>query len=102
MRPFHGNGPEAFLLYTMAFFRYKQTNAGSHPVTTERSDTMDPARRAGIVVVFGIPAIVGSGLIWQLAGTWQAVVVYLGLLGFVLLAFLANPEGVFWKKKHSE
>jgi hypothetical protein len=63
---------------------------------------MDSARRAGVVVVFGIPAIVGSGLTWQLAGTWQAVVVYLGLLGFVLLAFLANPEGVFWKKKHSE
>jgi hypothetical protein len=102
MPHFHVNGPEAFVLYMTLFFRYKQTNSGSHPVTTERSDTMDPARRAGIAVVFGIPAIVGSGVTWQLAGTWQAVFVYLGLLGFVLLAFLANPEGVFWKKKHSE
>jgi hypothetical protein len=85
----------------MVFFRYKQTKFESHPATIKRSDPMDLARRAGIVVVFGIPAIVGSGLTWQLAETWQTVFVYLGILGFVALAFLANPEGVFWKK-HSE
>jgi hypothetical protein len=102
MLPFRGKRPEAFVLYTMVFFRYKQKNYWFCPVTTERSDTMDSARRAGVVVVFGIPAIVGSGLTWQLAGTWQAVFVYLGILGFVALAFLANPEGIFWNKKHSE
>ena len=62
---------------------------------------MDLARKAGIAVVFGIPAIVGSGLTWQLAHSWQGVFTFLGILGFVVLAFLANPEGVFWKKKHS-
>jgi hypothetical protein len=63
---------------------------------------MDLPRKAGVAVVFGIPAIVGSGLTWQLAHSWQAVFTFLGILGFVVLAFLANPEGVFWKKKHSE
>jgi len=102
MLHFEVTGLDAFALYTMLFFRYKQTNLGSHPVTRERSDPMDPARKAGIAVVFGVPAIVGSGLTWELAKTWQSVFVYLGILGFVVLAFLANPEGVFWKKKHSE
>lgn len=63
---------------------------------------MDLARKAGVVVVFGIPAIVGAGLTWQLAESWQGVFTYLGLLGFIVLAFVANPEGVFWKNKHWE
>jgi MFS family permease len=63
---------------------------------------MDLARKAGIAVVFGIPAIVGSGLTWQLTHSWQGVFTYLGILGFIVLAFVANPEGVFWKNKHSE
>jgi len=63
---------------------------------------MDLPRKAGVAVVFGIPAIIGSGLTWQLADSWQAVFTYLGILGFIVLAFLANPEGVFWKKNHSE
>jgi hypothetical protein len=40
-------------------------------------------------------------LTWQLAHSWQGVFTYLGILGFIALAFLANPEGVFWKK-HSD
>ena len=59
---------------------------------------MNLARKAGITVVFGVPAIVGSGLVWQLAENWQAVFVYLGLLGFVLAAFLANPELVISRR----
>jgi|GEM_PF-844748 len=102
MPHFRVNRPEAFALYTTAFFRYKQANFASYLVTIERSDLMDPARKAGIAVVFGIPAIVGSGLTWRLAESWQAVFVYLGILGFVALAFLVNPEGVFGKKKNSE
>ena len=53
---------------------------------------MRPERKAGISIVFGVPAIVGAGLVWHIAGSWQAVFAYLGLLGFVLGAFLANPE----------
>jgi hypothetical protein len=34
---------------------------------------MEPERKAGISIVFGIPAIVGAGLVWQLSGNWQVV-----------------------------
>jgi len=63
---------------------------------------MQPERKAGITIVFGIPAIVGAGLVWQLSGNWQAVFGYLGLLGFVLAAFLANPEQMISSGKKAE
>ena len=55
---------------------------------------MQPERKAGIAIVFGVPAIVGAGLVWQIAGSWQAVFGYLGLLAFVLGGLLANPEQI--------
>jgi hypothetical protein len=63
---------------------------------------MQPERKAGITIVFGIPAIVGAGLVWQLSGNWQVVFGYLGLLGFILGAFLANPEQMISMRKKSE
>lgn len=63
---------------------------------------MQAERKAGISIVFGIPAIVGSGLVWQISGTWQAVFAYLGLLGFVVGALLANPEQIICSENHSE
>ncbi|UCG11310.1 MAG: hypothetical protein JSU72_12235 [Deltaproteobacteria bacterium] len=63
---------------------------------------MDLERKAGIAVVFGIPAIVGAGLAWQLAGSWQVVFGFLGLLGFVVVGILANPEQIVSPKKPSE
>lgn len=53
---------------------------------------MDISRKIGITVVFGIPAIIGAGLVWELAENWEMVFVYLGFLGFVLLPFLLNPK----------
>ena len=53
---------------------------------------MELERKAGISIVFGIAAIVGSELTWELAGNWQAVFGYLGLLGFIVGGLLANPE----------
>jgi hypothetical protein len=53
---------------------------------------MDVWRKIGIAIVFGVPAIVGGGVVWQLAGDWQMVGAYLALLGFILLAFVLNPE----------
>lgn len=61
---------------------------------------MEPERKAGITVVFGIPAIVGAGAVWQLGGNWQAVFGYLGLLGFIVVAFLANPERIVSPGEH--
>ena len=55
---------------------------------------MEPERKAGISIVFGVPAIVGAGLVWQVAGNWQAVFAYLGLLGFIVASILANPEQI--------
>jgi hypothetical protein len=55
---------------------------------------MQPERKAGVTIVFGIPAIVGAGLVWQLSGSWQVVFGYLGLLAFILGGFLANPEKI--------
>lgn len=62
---------------------------------------MQPEKKAGITIVFGIPAIVGAGLVWQLSGNWQVVFGYLGLLGFVLGAFLANPEQMISSENES-
>ena len=63
---------------------------------------MEPERKAGISIVFGIPAIVGSGLVWQISGNWQAVFGYLGLLGFIVGALLANPEQIIFSENHPE
>ena len=63
---------------------------------------MQPERKAGISIVFGIPAIIGAGLVWQIAGTWQAVFGYLGLLGFIVGALLANPEQMISSDNHAE
>lgn len=63
---------------------------------------MQPERKAGISIVFGIPAIVGAGLVWQLSGNWQVVFGYLGLLGFIVGAVLANPEQVISPKNESK
>jgi hypothetical protein len=63
---------------------------------------MQPERKAGISIVFGIPAIVGAGLVWQLSGNWQVVFGYLGLLGFILAALLANPEQMISSENKAE
>jgi hypothetical protein len=63
---------------------------------------MQPERKAGIAIVFGIPAIVGAGLVWQLSASWQVVFGYLGLLAFILGAFLANPEQIISSKNKVE
>ena len=39
------------------------------------------ARRIGVLIVFGVPAIVGGGIVYALAGhSWAAVGVYEALL----------------------
>ena len=55
---------------------------------------MEWSRRFGIAIVCGIPAIVGSGLIWSLSENWIVVFVYLFLLVATLSVFMVNP-GLF-------
>jgi hypothetical protein len=41
---------------------------------------MDIPRKLGIVVVFGVPAIIGGGIIYALFGSYTPVVAYEALL----------------------
>jgi len=55
---------------------------------------LEISRRFGIAIVCGIPAIVGSGLLWALAESWIVVFVYLFLLVATLSVFIVTP-GLF-------
>lgn len=55
---------------------------------------MELKRRFGVIIVSGIPAIVGSGLVWALSETWALVFAYLILLAFSLLVFLVAPQKI--------
>ena len=46
------------------------------------------------MIVSGIPAIVGSGLLWALSETWAVVFAYLILLALSLLVFLVAPQKI--------
>jgi len=55
---------------------------------------MELKRRLGVIIVCGVPAIVGSGLLWALSETWFVVYGYLFLLAAVLLVFLVAPQKI--------
>jgi hypothetical protein len=46
------------------------------------------------IIVCGIPAIVGSGLLWALSEKWAFVFAYLFLLVFSLSIFLVVPQRI--------
>jgi hypothetical protein len=53
---------------------------------------MELGRKIGVVIIFGIVAIVGGGFAWVLSEDWAVVFTFLGIIAFCLLAFLLNPE----------
>ena len=53
---------------------------------------MEPWRKIGVVIIFGIVAIIGGGFVWVLSEDWAVVFTFLGIVSFCLLAFLLNPE----------
>ncbi|MCG6918834.1 MAG: hypothetical protein LJE89_14975 [Deltaproteobacteria bacterium] len=55
---------------------------------------LEISRRFGIAIVCGIPAIVGSGLIWALSESWFVVFGYLFLLAVTLVVLIVKP-GLF-------
>ena len=55
---------------------------------------MELKRRFGVIIVCGIPAIVGSGLLWALSEKWALVFCYLFLLVLSLLVFLVVPQSI--------
>ena len=55
---------------------------------------MELKRRFGVIIVCGIPAVVGSGLLWALSEKWFVVYGYLFLLASALLVFLVAPQRI--------
>ena len=55
---------------------------------------MELTRRFGVIIVCGVPAIVGSGLLWALSEKWALVFAYLFLLVLSLLVFLVAPQRI--------
>ena len=53
---------------------------------------MELWRKIGVVIIFGIVAIIGGGFVWVLSEDWAVVFTFLGIIAFCLLAFLSNPE----------
>lgn len=39
----------------------------------------DIARRIGTAVVYGILTFVGAGIVWDLVGTWTAVIAWIAI-----------------------
>ena len=57
----------------------------------KEDDQVELGRRFGIAIVSGIPAIVGSGLLWAISESWILVFVYLFLLVATLSVFIVTP-----------
>jgi len=55
---------------------------------------MELKRRFGVIIVCGVPAIVGSGLLWALSEKWFVVYGYLFLLAAALLVFVIAPQKI--------
>ena len=54
---------------------------------------MDLARFIGITIVFGVPAIIGGGLVFHLFHSWLAVWIYEILLALLALRTACNAAG---------
>ena len=54
---------------------------------------MDLARFLGILVVFGVPAIIGGGLVYHLLHSWLAVLLYEALLILVAVTTAIKAAG---------
>jgi len=49
---------------------------------------MSITRSLGILVTFGIPAIIVPGVVWEFTSSWPAVYFSLVILGFVAIGFI--------------
>jgi len=47
-------------------------------------------RNLGILVVFGVPAIIGGGIVYDFFQSYTPVIVYEILLGFAALGFISK------------
>ncbi len=51
---------------------------------------MDISRKLGILVFCGVPAIIGGGIVYGVAGSYVPVAVYLILLYLVVVAIVSR------------
>jgi len=63
-------------------------------VCIKEGGKLEISRRFGIAIVCGIPAIVGSGLLWAISESWIVVYGYLFILAVMLSVFIVSP-GLF-------
>ncbi|SFM92821.1 hypothetical protein [Thermodesulforhabdus norvegica] len=56
------------------------------------------AWRFGMIILFGVPAIIGGGLVWHFVENWVGVIVYEVFLLFVLSWVLARGDKL--KEEH--
>ena len=61
---------------------------------------MDLARFLGILVVFGVPAIIGGGLVYHLLHSWLAVWLYEALLIFIAVRTAYSAAGKSAPSEH--
>jgi hypothetical protein len=61
---------------------------------------MDLARLLGIMIVFGAPAIIGGGLVYDLFNSWVAVWLYEALLVFTAVKTASRAAGKSASSKH--
>ncbi len=53
---------------------------------------MDISRKIGIMIVTGVPAIVGGGIVYHFFGSYLQVIFYEILLIIAALGFLTNSK----------
>jgi hypothetical protein len=51
---------------------------------------MSISRNLGILVVFGVPAIIGGGLVYYFFQSYTPLIVYEIILGFAALGFIKH------------
>lgn len=61
---------------------------------------MDLARLIGIMIVFGVPAIIGGGLVYHLLHSWLAVWLYEALLILVAVTTAIKAAGKSAPNEH--
>ncbi len=53
-------------------------------------DMSEISRKIGTMILMGVPAIVGGGIVYYLFGSYTPVVVYEVLLGITALGFISR------------
>lgn len=48
------------------------------------------SRKVGTMVLMGVPAIIGGGIVYYIFGSYTPVIVYEVLLGFAALGFISR------------